>query len=227
MVRKKIISYISFKDGILLFYTKWVEAQNDNYKRKHRLAFTSYPLSKLELPIKSKRVKEQKEKRVMGSVNEMSDEVQVKPYWRWSKQDFFPEESFQNWGTYRHALSQTCFRFKDRLLSRSDDANEVGELRKRSENEMKRCLNWWDLTWFGFGSVVGAGIFVLTGQEANMHAGPAIVLSYAASGFSAMLSVFCYTEFAIEIPVARWIVCLSEGRTGRLCSIYNSWKLTS
>lgn len=56
--------------------------------------------------------------------------------------------------------------------------------------------------WFGFGAVIGAGIFVLTGQEANENAGPAIVLSYVASGFSAMLSVFCYTEFAIEIPVA-------------------------
>ncbi|XP_020251334.1 cationic amino acid transporter 5 isoform X2 [Asparagus officinalis] len=67
---------------------------------------------------------------------------------------------------------------------------------------MKRCLNWWDLTWFGFGSVIGAGIFVLTGQEAHDHAGPAIVLSYVASGISAMLSVFCYTEFAVEIPVA-------------------------
>ncbi|KAK2635028.1 hypothetical protein Ddye_029820 [Dipteronia dyeriana] len=67
---------------------------------------------------------------------------------------------------------------------------------------MKRCLTWWDLIWFGFGSVIGAGIFVLTGQEANEHAGPAIVLSYAVSGVSAMLSVFCYTEFAIEIPVA-------------------------
>lgn len=67
---------------------------------------------------------------------------------------------------------------------------------------MKRCLTWWDLTWFGFGSVIGAGIFVLTGQEAHKHAGPAIVLSYVASGVSAMLSVFCYTEFAVEIPVA-------------------------
>ncbi|KAL9142329.1 hypothetical protein ABFS82_14G162500 [Erythranthe guttata] len=62
--------------------------------------------------------------------------------------------------------------------------------------------NWWDLTWFGFGSVIGAVIFVLTGQEAHDHAGPAIVLSYVASGISAMLSVFCYTEFAVEIPVA-------------------------
>ncbi|KAA8544710.1 hypothetical protein F0562_019443 [Nyssa sinensis] len=138
----------------------------------------------------------------MGSVGEMRDEIQPRSYWRWSKQDFFPEESFKNWNTYRSALSQTCFRFKDRLVSRSEDSNELGDLRKQSENDMKRCLNWWDLTWFGFGSVIGAGIFVLTGQESHDHAGPAIVLSYVASGISAMLSVFCYTEFAVEIPVA-------------------------
>ncbi|CAH2041008.1 unnamed protein product [Thlaspi arvense] len=143
----------------------------------------------------------------MGSEvgGDIGDEMQRqarRSYWRWSKQDFFPEESFKNWATYRYALSQTPFRFKDRLLARSDDASELGELRKQSENDMKRCLNWWDLTWFGFGSVIGAGIFVLTGQEAHNHAGPAIVLSYVASGLSAMLSVFCYTEFAVEIPVA-------------------------
>ncbi|KAJ6423619.1 hypothetical protein OIU84_024568 [Salix udensis] len=56
--------------------------------------------------------------------------------------------------------------------------------------------------WMSFGSVVGSGIFVITGQEARENAGPAIVLSYALSGFSALLSVFCYTEFAVEIPVA-------------------------
>ncbi|OWM85723.1 cationic amino acid transporter 5 [Punica granatum] len=127
---------------------------------------------------------------------------QQRGYWRWSKDDFFPEESFQSWHSYRLALSQTCSRLKDRITTRSDDASELGELRRRSENDMKRCLTWWDLTWFGFGSVIGAGIFVLTGQEAREHAGPAIVLSYVASGISAMLSVFCYTEFAVEIPVA-------------------------
>ncbi|KAF7842933.1 cationic amino acid transporter 5 [Senna tora] len=126
----------------------------------------------------------------------------IRSYWRCSKQDFLPEHSFQSWTNYAAALSETWPRFKDRLRSRSDDATEIDEIRKESENEMKRCLNWWDLVWFGFGAVVGAGIFVLTGQEAHKHAGPAIVLSYAASGVSAMLSVFCYTEFAIEIPVA-------------------------
>ncbi|XWS40488.1 hypothetical protein CRYUN_Cryun18bG0144100 [Craigia yunnanensis] len=137
----------------------------------------------------------------MSYTGEQVDELQQRTYLRWSKDDFLPGESFQNWSTYQSALSQICFRFKDRLISRSDDANEIAKLRKQSENDMKRCLTWWDLTWFGFGSVIGAGIFVLTGQEAR-HAGPAIVLSYVASGISAMLSVFCYTEFAVEIPVA-------------------------
>ncbi|OEL18018.1 Cationic amino acid transporter 5 [Dichanthelium oligosanthes] len=67
---------------------------------------------------------------------------------------------------------------------------------------MHRYLTWWDLTWFGFGSVIGAGIFVLTGQEAHDHAGSAIVLSYVTSGLFAMLSVFYYTKFAVEILVA-------------------------
>ncbi|KAJ0468278.1 putative amino acid/polyamine transporter I [Helianthus annuus] len=138
------------------------------------------------------------------SSSETTKDEQIHPqsYFRWTKQDFFPEESFQNWRNYRHALSHIPLRFKDRLLARSQDSDETEKLRKQSENDMKRCLTWWDLMWFGFGAVIGAGIFVLTGQQAHENAGPAIVLSYVASGFSAMLSVFCYTEFAVEIPVA-------------------------
>ncbi|KAF2294795.1 hypothetical protein P3X46_013901 [Hevea brasiliensis] len=125
-----------------------------------------------------------------------------KTYWRWSKQDFFPEPSFENLVTYRNALSHTFPRLKDRLLSRSTDTNELVTLQKESENPMRKCLNWWDLMWLSFGSVVGSGIFVITGQEARDDAGPAVVLSYAVSGISALLSVFCYAEFAVEIPVA-------------------------
>lgn len=56
--------------------------------------------------------------------------------------------------------------------------------------------------WMSIGAVVGSGIFVITGEQAKYVAGPAIVLSYVAAGVSSMLSVFCYTEFAIEVPVA-------------------------
>ncbi|KAJ1377487.1 Cationic amino acid transporter, C-terminal [Sesbania bispinosa] len=123
-------------------------------------------------------------------------------YWRWSKQDFFPEPSFQTGKSYRTALANTCPRLKDRLLNRSTDSHELLVLPQASENRMNRCLTWWDLIWLAFGSVVGSGIFVVTGQEARLRAGPAIVLSYAASGFSALLSALCYAEFAVEVPVA-------------------------
>ncbi|KAK4725999.1 hypothetical protein R3W88_030916 [Solanum pinnatisectum] len=118
-----------------------------------------------------------------------------------TKDDFLPEESFKSWGNYANALIQTPTRLIDRILTRSEDEEEL-EAKSRSQNEMKKTLTWWDLIWFGMGAVIGAGIFVLTGLEANQEAGPAVVLSYVISGVSALLSVFCYTEFAVEIPVA-------------------------
>lgn len=112
------------------------------------------------------------------------------------------EQSFQNWGTHRYALSCTTYHFKDRFLSQSDDAHKTSELRKQSEYDLKRCLTWWDRTWFGFGSVIGADIFVLPSKKCHDHAGPSIILSYVISGISAMLSIFCYMESAVEILVA-------------------------
>ncbi|XP_010923711.1 cationic amino acid transporter 1-like [Elaeis guineensis] len=119
-----------------------------------------------------------------------------------TKEDFFPEESFKSWANYRQAFRETGMRLRDRVTARSLDQTELHEVRARSGHEMKRNLSWWDLIWFGIGAVIGAGIFVLTGQETNEDVGPAVVLSYVVSGISAMLSVFCYTEFAVEIPVA-------------------------
>ncbi|XP_030512438.2 cationic amino acid transporter 1-like isoform X2 [Rhodamnia argentea] len=119
-----------------------------------------------------------------------------------SKDDFLPEESFRSWGNYWGALKDTPARLRDRVLTRSLEAAELHEVRAQSQHEMKRTLTWWDLMWFGIGAVIGAGIFVLTGLETKEEAGPAVVLSFVVSGISAMLSVFCYTEFAVEIPVA-------------------------
>ncbi|KAK3149891.1 hypothetical protein QOZ80_3AG0224340 [Eleusine coracana subsp. coracana] len=119
-----------------------------------------------------------------------------------TKADFFPEESFSSWSAYGRALRSTGSRLADRLTARSLESTELHEVRARSGADMKRDLTWWDLVWFGVGAVIGAGIFVLTGQQARDAVGPAVVISYVVSGVSAMLSVFCYTEFAVEIPVA-------------------------
>ncbi|VVA29316.1 PREDICTED: cationic amino acid transporter [Prunus dulcis] len=119
-----------------------------------------------------------------------------------SKEDFLPEESFKSWGNYVHALANTKTRLTDRILARSMNHQELEQMRARSNNQMKKTLNWWDLIWFGIGAVMGAGIFVLTGQAARNDAGPAVVISYFISGVSALLSVLCYTEFSVELPVA-------------------------
>lgn len=116
--------------------------------------------------------------------------------------EFFPEDSFKSWGEYGKAFLRTPFRLKERMFTRSKDYMEIVEMKARSNHQMKKTLNWLDLIWFGIGAVIGSGIFVLTGIEAREEAGPAVVLSYVVSGVSALLSVFCYTEFAIEIPVA-------------------------
>ncbi|XP_074335728.1 cationic amino acid transporter 1-like [Apium graveolens] len=117
------------------------------------------------------------------------------------KQPFLPEDSFRSWGNYVNALKQTPARFMNQVLTRSGDQAEL-EAKYRSQHEMKKTLSSWDLMWFGMGAMIGTGIFVLTGLEAHTDASPAVVLSYLFSGISALLSALCYTEFAVEIPVA-------------------------
>jgi APA family basic amino acid/polyamine antiporter len=70
------------------------------------------------------------------------------------------------------------------------DHTELVEVKARSQHKI------------GVEAFIGAGIFVLTGLAAKEHTGPAVVVSFFVSGISALLSVFCYTEFAVEIPVA-------------------------
>nr|PNR32906.1 hypothetical protein PHYPA_024849 [Physcomitrium patens] len=115
---------------------------------------------------------------------------------------WLPEQSFQSWGNYRRALASIPSRLIDRMSARTQLNEEVTDIKARSNVDMNKNLTWWDLIWFGIGAVIGAGIFVLTGVEAKNHAGPAIVISYVIAGSSAMLSAFCYTEFADEIPLA-------------------------
>jgi amino acid transporter len=50
--------------------------------------------------------------------------------------------------------------------------------------------------------MVGAGVFVTTGRASRVCTGPSVIISYAIAGLCALLSAFCYTEFAVDMPVA-------------------------
>src|SRR5580658_2181751 len=66
-------------------------------------------------------------------------------------------------------------------------------------DRLKKCLTATDLTLFGIGAVIGAGIFVLTGIAAATKAGPAITLSYMIAAFACTFSALCYAELASTI----------------------------
>ncbi|CAK9173320.1 unnamed protein product [Ilex paraguariensis] len=104
--------------------------------------------------------------------------------------------------TCLHSLSQTPHRLRKRVLATWTPDQELNKVRLRSGADMKRKLTWYDLMALGVGGMLGVGVFVTTGPVARNNSGPAVFISYIIAGISALLSSLCYTEFAIEIPVA-------------------------
>lgn len=70
------------------------------------------------------------------------------------------------------------------------------------KNGFKKALSATNLTTLGIGAIIGAGIFVLTGQAAAQYAGPAIVISFIISGIACAFAGLCYAEFAAMIPIS-------------------------
>lgn len=69
-----------------------------------------------------------------------------------------------------------------------------------SEGGLSREFGAVSLTLTGVGTVIGAGIFVITGQAAALHAGPAIVLSFVLAGVVCLFAGLCYAEMAAMVP---------------------------
>ena len=76
------------------------------------------------------------------------------------------------------------------------------ESAEEGEHTLKRSLGPINLITLGIGAIIGAGIFVLTGQAAALHAGPAIALSFIVAGITCAFAGLCYAEFASIIPIA-------------------------
>lgn len=110
--------------------------------------------------------------------------------------------SFSGCLSYKNALCETPRRLMERAGATLTPVQEMTQVRQRSGADMRRKLEWYDLIALGVGGMLGAGIFVTTGTVARDKSGPAVVVSYLVAGLCALLSAFCYTEFAVEIPVA-------------------------
>src|SRR5450755_939679 len=99
------------------------------------------------------------------------------------------------------------------------EANEVGE------NTLRRSLGPVNLITLGIGAIIGAGIFVLTGQAAALHAGPAVALSFVMAGITCDFAGLCYAEFASIIPIAGSAYTYGYATLGEFVAWIIGWDL--
>ena len=93
------------------------------------------------------------------------------------------------------------------------------------EHSLKRVLGPINLVTLGIGAIIGTGIFVLTGEAAAQHSGPAIVLSMLLAGFASALAGLCYSEFASTVPIAGSAYTYGYATLGEFVAWIIGWDL--
>ncbi|OIP84345.1 MAG: amino acid permease [Porphyromonadaceae bacterium CG2_30_38_12] len=94
-----------------------------------------------------------------------------------------------------------------------------------NHNSLKRHLTAMNLVLLGIGCVIGAGIFVLTGTAAAIHAGPAVAISFAISALGCMFAGLCYAEFASMIPISGSAYTYGYATMGEFLAWIIGWDL--
>src|SRR5881394_1188799 len=94
-----------------------------------------------------------------------------------------------------------------------------------SEHELHRTLGPVHLTMLGIGAIIGAGIFVYTGQVAAANAGPAVLISFVIAALGCLFAGLCYAEFASMIPVSGSAYTYAYAVMGRFMAWFIGWNL--
>ena len=93
------------------------------------------------------------------------------------------------------------------------------------EFKLRRNLTAVDLTVFGIGVIIGAGIFTLTGRVAQAYAGPGVVFSFVIAALCCALAALCYAEFSSTVPVSGSAYTFSYATLGELIAWIIGWDL--
>jgi APA family basic amino acid/polyamine antiporter len=104
----------------------------------------------------------------------------------------------------------------------------ISQIKLEADDErhgLRRVLGPLDLVSLGIGIIIGAGIFVVTGQAAAQYAGPAISLSFVLSGFGCVLAGLCYAEMASMIPVSGSAYTYAYATLGQFIAWVIGWDL--
>jgi len=102
---------------------------------------------------------------------------------------------------------------------------EILQEEVKGEHRLRRALGPISLTASGVGAIIGAGIFVMTGQVAAEYSGPAVVLSFVVAGIGCLFAALCYAEFAALAPVAGSAYTYAYTTLGELFAWIIGWNL--
>jgi APA family basic amino acid/polyamine antiporter len=94
-----------------------------------------------------------------------------------------------------------------------------------ASHELSKSLSPLNLVSLGIGAVIGAGIFVITGNAAASYAGPAIVISFIISGLGCLMAGLCYAEFAAMLPIAGSAYTYAYATLGEFVAWIIGWDL--
>jgi len=97
----------------------------------------------------------------------------------------------------------------------------------KSDAGFNKVLTAMDLTMIGIGSIIGSGIFVMSGQAAALYAGPAVCLSFMFSGVACIVYAMCFAELAAAYPTSGSAYSYTKVAFGRLASWIVGWALVS
>src|SRR5499427_3039804 len=98
------------------------------------------------------------------------------------------------------------------------------------EHQLRRALGPVQLTLFGIGAIIGAGIFATIGTAAagdqyRLGAGPALMLSFVITAIVCAFTALCYAEFASMVPISGSAYTYSYATLGEMIAWIIGWDL--
>src|SRR5260370_24545672 len=101
---------------------------------------------------------------------------------------------------------------------------------EKPEHQLRRVLGPVQLTLFGIGAIIGAGIFATIGTDAagdqyRPGAGPALMLSFVITAIVCGFTALCYAEFASMVPISGSAYTYSYATLGEVVAWIIGWDL--
>ncbi len=98
------------------------------------------------------------------------------------------------------------------------------------EHQLRRAIGPIQLTLFGIGAIIGAGIFATIGTAAagdafRPGAGPALMISFVITAVVCAFTALCYAEFASMVPISGSAYTYSYATLGEVVAWIIGWDL--